>query len=217
MPETLLSISEVLLYGRVMKDIIYDYTSPAEAVPAANAEAKSSPPRLGRAIGGNSDLQNQLAPRNLDTAAKQAKSGPRFARIYGFSYEGCYHELDAPILMLVHGPGVPAESAAGDARASRAPDNPDKTGGAASTPSFADGIRVWSYDKGDHTIRMDTAAGSIERVLLDVEIGTGMGPVSGGRVSGGRVSGGRVSGGRVSGGRVSGGRVSGGRVSGKED
>jgi hypothetical protein len=172
MTETLLSISEVLLYGQVLTDMEYSYDKPAK---------------------GQKD-------RALESAFKL---GPdtKFARIFGFSYEGGYYDMDAPIIMTVNGKGEGIKTS-----------NPPKD----VENAFANDMRVWSYDKSDSSIRLDTLAGTIEDILLEVEIGGGMdgGRVSGGRVSGGRVSGGRVSGGRVSGGRVSGGRVSGGRVSG---
>lgn len=207
MAENLLSISEVLLYGRVMDDVTYNYKLTVPDPP--KDEDKCDPPRPGIDIGGNAQLQRQLA------ADPDGKFSARFARIYGFSYEGCYFDLDAPIIMLVHGPGTVAERVvAGEPRAARGPESPDLSGNAAQEHSFAEDIRVWSYDKGDFSIRMDAITGTLEDILLEIELGHGSGSVSGGRVSGGRVSGGRVAGGRVSGGRVAGGRVSGGRVSG---
>ncbi len=206
MAENLLSISEVLLYGRVMEDLTYNYK---QTVPdPKDSEDNCDPPRPGIQTGGNAQFQRQLA------ADPGGNFAPRLARIYGFSYEGCYFDLDAPIILLVHGQGTIAERLATDPRAARGPESPDLSGNAAQDHSFAEDIRVWSYDKGDFSIRMDAITGTLEDILLDIELGHGSGSVSGGRVSGGRVSGGRVAGGRVSGGRVAGGRVSGGRVSG---
>jgi uncharacterized membrane protein YgcG len=210
MPESLLSISEVLVYGRVLTDIQFNYQAPPDDVPSpdpSNGDC-APPPRPPLGLGANALLQRQFA---IDP---ETGFGPNFARIYGFSFDGGYYDLDAPILLLVHGPGAVAERFASDPRASRAPESPDRSGSAAQEHSFADDIRVWSYDKGDFTVRMDSLTGPIEDILLKMELGESVGSISGGRVSGGRVSGGRVSGGRVSGGRVSGGRVSGGRVSG---
>ena len=192
MSETLLSISEVLLFGRVMEDMKFEHKKPAASDP---------PPKGETSAGLNSELYDQLKV----TESKLTKAGPRFARIYGFSYEGSYYDLDAPTIMLVHGPGIDAKNK-----------SVDTSGEASKEREFASDVRVWSYDKGDFSVRMESVTGSIEDILLDMEIGTGVGAVSGGRVSGGRVSGGRVSGGRVAGGRVSGGRVSGGRVSGDD-
>ncbi|ASJ71447.1 hypothetical protein [Granulosicoccus antarcticus] len=151
MAETLLSISEVLLYGETVTDMKYK-------------DKDGDPARY-------------------------------FVRVYGFSHEGGYYGMVAPVIMLLEGKGASL---------------------AASTPedvrnSYSSDIRQWQCDKSDHSARLDELTGSIEDILLDIEIGD---DGQGGRVSGGRVSGGRVSGGRVSGGRVSGGRVSGGRVSG---
>jgi len=207
MAETLLSLSEVLLYGRIMDDIQFKYTPPPSTVEKGEY-GTAPPPRPGKKFGGNSLLQDQFAVDDGSPAA------PCFARIYGFSYEGGYYDLDAPIIMLVHGMGVSAESVAGDPRASRAPDTADKSGAAAQTHSFADDIKVWSYDKADFSVRLDSLTGSIEDILLDIEIGSGAGPVSGGKVSGGKVSGGKVAGGKVAGGKVAGGKVAGGKVSG---
>lgn len=148
MVETLLGISEVLLYGVKVSDMTYK-------------DKKGDPVR-------------------------------HFVRVFGFGFEGGYYTLDAPVIMLLEGSGSePAESTPSDFRNSLSAD-----------------IREWKSDKSDRTARLDEMTGTVEDILLEVELG-GSGSV--GRVSGGRVSGGRVSGGRVSGGRVSGGRVSGGK------
>ena len=163
---------------------------------------------LGRGVGQNKQLPDQL------------EEDARFARIYGFSYEGTYYELPNPTLFLVHGEGESAT--AGNAptaspHASRAPILPSVSGVGAADFQFADDIRVWAYDKADYTIRMDVETGMFEQVLLDVFFGVEAPMLAGGRVAGGRVAGGRVAGGRVAGGRVAGGRVSGGRVGGSSD
>jgi hypothetical protein len=218
MTETLLSPSNVLLFGRVVEDLQIVHTH------------DHNPFVEGRKTANN--LLGQQVLHQKTVAGDRA----RFARIYGFSFEGTYYDLPRPVLFLVHGPGVPAETVADvrpeppetppppappppphpAQRVARSPDDPSRTGVAAPDFSFSDGLMVWSYDKADYTIRMDVETGMFEQVLLDACFGDGWdGPmVSGGRVSGGRVSGGRVAGGRVSGGRVSGGRVSGGRVGG---
>jgi hypothetical protein len=174
----------------------------------------------GKGLGKNTQLDDQL------------EEDARFARIYGFSYEGTYFELPNPTLFLVHGDGVSATDGnqpigttadpPDDLHKSRAPINPSVIGVAAADFQFADDIMVWAYDKADYTIRMDVETGMIEQVLLDIffEVEAPMlagGRVAGGRVAGGRVAGGRVAGGRVAGGRVAGGRVSGGRVGGSSD
>lgn len=120
-----------------------------------------------------------------------------FVRVFGFGFEDDYYVLDAPIIMLLENDKETT------LREINTPKDVKK--------AFPTHIKAWTIDKLDKSVRMDVLTGTIEQILLEVELGGG-GGVSGGRVSGGRVSGGRVSGGRVSGGRVSGGRVSGGKA-----
>lgn len=141
MAETLLSMSEVLLYGEAVSDMEYK-------------DKSGDPVRY-------------------------------FVRVYGFGYEGNYYGMDTPVIMLLEGKGSKLTTST--------PQNVRN--------SYSSEIKQWVCDKSDHSARLDEMTGSIEDILLEVEIG---GSGHGGRVSGGRVSGGRVSGGRVSGGRVSG-------------
>ncbi len=194
MAETLLSPGNILLFGRVVEDI--DIIEPPGPPPD---------PRHGPFVedrkGPNRFLENQLTGDDCC-----------FARIYGFSFEGCYYDLPWPTLFLVHGKGEDAETAPGAARVSRAPDDPSRTGLGAADFSFADDLKVWSYDRADLSIRLDVESGTFEQILLDLVLGGGGGPVvSGARVSGARVSGARVSGARVRGARVAGARVGVGR------
>ena len=86
MAETLLSPSNILLYGRVVDDLsIHE---------SAHGGPSHSPFIVPRA-GGDRDLEHQL------TAANAA-----IARIYSFSYEGAYYDLPRPALFLVHGQGL---------------------------------------------------------------------------------------------------------------
>ena len=193
MPETLLSPSNILLFGRMVTDLTIEQ------------DQAGSPPELMRHTpftedrkGSNRDLEDQLV--NDDAC---------FARIYGFSFEGTYYDLPRPALFLVHGKGanfteidVGTLKRTGKLRnIARAPADPSITGVAAADFDFADDIQVWSYDKADYTIRMDVESGMFEDLLLPL-IGGGGGPgASCARVSGARVSGARVSGARLSGGR----------------
>ena len=188
MPETLLSPSNILLYGRVVNDLNIQH-------PMANGGSHS--PFIVARSGGDRELEHQLTAENAV-----------IARIYSFSYEGAYYDLPRPALFLVHGQGVLVTSVApkngegegppGDAIA---PGEPSLSGVAAADFQFADGIMAWSYDKADHTIRMDVEAGEFEDVLLKMFFSGGGPAVSGSRVSGSRVSGSRVSGSRLTGGR----------------
>jgi hypothetical protein len=184
MPETLLSPSNILIFGRIVNDLKIvtggDHT-----------------PFVGPRAGGNRELESQLV-----------SDSSKIARIYSFSYEGAYYDLPRPALFLVHGDGEDVTEEGGRKKISvaRAPGEPSLTGVVAADFQFADGIKAWSYDKADHTIRLDVETGEFEDVLLNMFFDGGGPSVSGSRVSGSRVSGSRVSGSRVSGSRLSGGR-----------
>ena len=143
MAETLLGISEVVLYGEKVTDMTFK-------------DKKGDPVR-------------------------------NFVRVFGFRYEGSYFDLDTPTIMLLEGNGTA----------------PNKSTPLEVKNSLSSDIKEWVCDKSDHSARLDELTGTIDDILLEVELG---GSGHAGRVSGGRVSGGRVSGGRVSGGRVSGGK-----------
>lgn len=158
MAETLLSPSSILLYGREMRDITFTNVSPSTIHPPLLSDLP--PPRLG----GNNFLQQQLqAP------------GARLARIYAFSYEGNYSDLARPAIFLVHGEGTPAEKLPNvgliERRVSRSPADVDRTGVASQAGSFSDDIRVWSYDKGDFSVRLDIETGPFEDILVAMELG----------------------------------------------
>jgi len=130
---------------------------------------------------------------DMDFTVKKGDPKRCFVRVFGFGFEGGYYNLDAPVIMLLEG-SEGAEIADSTPKEFR--------------DSLSGDMKQWKAEKSDRTIRLDELTGTVEDILLEVELGGG-GAV--GRVSGGRVSGGRVSGGRVSGGRVGGGRVSGGK------
>jgi len=186
MTETLLNGSSITLFGRVVEDL--------DVKAARNAPAEA--PK-----GIKSALQVQLD--------KPEGNDPKFARIYGFSYGGVYHEILRPTLFLVHGNGVDATKVE-----EPGPDSLD-------TPFYGKNLRAWAYDHSEQTIRMDYEAGRFEQVLLDMTADETFSQprrtsISGSRVAGSRVSGSRVSGSRVSGSRVSGSRVSGSRLDGSD-
>jgi hypothetical protein len=198
MPETLLSPSNILLFGKVVEDLV---------VNSLGDKGDRHSPFIAPRTGGNAELETQL----------HKDLSPKIARIYGFSYEGTYYDMPRPPLFLVHGEGEPVSLDTNNPKdgqrvknAAGSPGDPSLSGVAAAEFQFSDGLRAWSYDKADHTIRMDVEAGEFQEVLLGMFFGDEGPAVSGARVSGARVSGARVSGARVSGARVSGARLSGG-------
>ena len=183
MTESLLSFSEVLLFGRVLDDLVYV------------AKERS-------ANGNNQHLKEQFDP--------EGKEKPQLAKVYGFAYEGTYYDLPEPVIFLVHGPGHSATDGNLPGKlASRAPNEPSKSGVGAAEFQIANDIMVWNYDKADQTMRMDVMTGMFEQVLLDLYFGFDSPAISGAKVSGAKVSGAKVSGAKVSGAKVSGAKARG--------
>jgi hypothetical protein len=150
--ETLLSPSGVLLYGRVVLDLQLNNQPPSNVDPPPGTP--DPPPRRGD----NLFLQQQLAAHDAC-----------FARIYGFSFEGQYYDLPRPAIFLVHGQGVEAEPKAADNAAS-APADADRTGRTGQTGSLSHDIRVWAYDKGDFSLRLDVETGPFDQILLEAAL-----------------------------------------------
>jgi hypothetical protein len=160
MPETLLSPSTILLYGRVLEDLTFKFKDP-------NSQAPNVPVAPPQRRGSNRFLQDQLeVSKDLEPDSPHY---PRLARIYGYSYEGHYYDLPKPAIFLVHGSGDDPEEPrpATDPRVDRAPADADRTGVAYTGRSFSDDMRVWPYDKSDFTVRLDVESGTLEDVLLE--------------------------------------------------
>jgi hypothetical protein len=196
MPETLLSPSNILLYGRQLLDLtIYkrppdsrNEKAPPSTEPGVTKGEDDQPapahelPEPLPYLGDNLFLQRQL---RLEDS--------RFARIYAFAFEGHYYDLPKPMIFLVHGPGSDPEAFRPapnlpNARASRAPADADRTGVASTPSSFSEDIRVWAYDKGDFSMRLEPDSGPLEQILLERCLGGGHGAY-GAAVSGAAVSG----------------------------
>jgi hypothetical protein len=100
---------------------------------------------------------------SLDAQLRHAAA--RFARIYGFSFEGHYYDLAKPVIMLVHGDGVALGAA---------PPTILESDEAARIWEFSRNLRQWNYDKLTMSIRLDIESGTIEQILLDAAlVGTG--------------------------------------------
>jgi|AACY02.2.fsa_nt_gi hypothetical protein len=158
--DTLLSDSSVWLFGRVMRDLAL----------ASDAERRKmyAPPSARGA--------DPAAPRvasNAFLAEALARPGAKLARIYAFSYNAMIQDLAKPALFLVHGEGEPPEAESGGGKNTppwRAGPS-ERTGLGLQDDAFAGGIRVWAYDRADFTIRLDMETGTIERLLLENELG----------------------------------------------
>ncbi|MGF1628617.1 MAG: hypothetical protein ACFCUT_04035 [Kiloniellaceae bacterium] len=86
---------------------------------------------------------------------------PKLARIYGFSYEGSYYKLDAPYVFLVHGDGIEIVE----------PSSMADVGVEMKDETFLKGVRMWSYDKVDFSVRIEITSGWLEEILLDAAVG----------------------------------------------
>jgi hypothetical protein len=187
MTESLLSFSEVLIFGRVLRDLEYL-------------------PKDSTKKGNNKFLDDQFEAEDPERGVEK----PRFAKIYGFAHEGTYYDLPEPVIFLVHGDGQSATDGNCPGNlASRAPNEPAKSGVGAAEFQIANDIMFWNYDKADQTMRMDVMTGMFEQVLLDIYFGFDSPAISGAKVSGAKVSGAKVSGAKVSGAKVSGAKARG--------
>jgi len=91
---------------------------------------------------------------DLSISKTGGSNGDRFARIYGFSFDGVYFEAQTPVLFLVHGDGIEAHDA-------RVPGpNPREK-------EFYSELRAWTVSRADETVRLDVDTGKFENLLLD--------------------------------------------------
>lgn len=141
MDENLLSPTNIILFGRVF---------PLEVDHDA----------LPQALGANHFLRDQLAAGN---------SG--FARIYAFSYEGTFYNLPKPAIYLVHGEGSVVRGA-GLPNRGQGNNQPVITdsGLVALDVAFESDVRMWEYDKGDFTLRLDVVSGTLDELLLEAAL-----------------------------------------------
>ena len=99
-------------------------------------------------LGANRFLKQQLSHKDA-----------RLARIYGYSFEGHYYHLSQPVILVVHGKGTSAAINKLDAVGVEAPDW-----------GFTSDLRMWEYDKGDFSLRLDIESGPLEQILLETEL-----------------------------------------------
>ena len=172
--EGLLTPSTIWLFGRVLADLRIDLRS-LEEIPKGETspvgdETDNMPPRI---------CANNLLPEPI------AGNDPRLARIYAFSFEANYYDLMCPTIFLVHGDGIAADGSETKAdreeRAfTRMPPEVGRTGLSKQLGSFSKGTKVWPYDRGDFTIRLDSDSGSFDTLLLMTELGKWDGPTQSG-------------------------------------
>jgi hypothetical protein len=183
--ESLLGLQAIYLFGREVSDL------------------KVAGTAVGEGDGDNNFLRKQF--KHLDA---------RLARIYAFSYEGYMYDLARPSVFLVHGPGqdpdAPPPINDDLKRLARAPGRVTKTGVGRQYGDFSMDIKVWVYDRGDFSMRLDVETGTLEHILLAVELDeeewSGSGRSGSGRSGSGRSGSGRSGSGRSGSGRSGSGR-----------
>lgn len=155
--ETLLGVSSVYLFGRVLIDVSITRGLTDLGVPRRGA--------------------NLFLKKQFDDADNKGDKESGLARIYAFSFEGGLYELARPAIFLVHGPGFdPDEPAPTNVdglveykRLARSPGSSGMTGLGLQRGAFAKDMRVWAYDKSDLSLRLDMDTGTFEQLLLEQE------------------------------------------------
>lgn len=151
MAETLLSPTQIKLFGRLLTGVTLSYPPGAR------------PPSLApEGLGCNRFLKQQLE-------CKDAK----LARIYAISYEGSFCNLPKPAIFLVHGDGEKVQGAGTFAPAKDERPLVDESGLIGRDFAWESDqaeIRVWMYDKEDVSLRLDVVAGRLDEILLDATL-----------------------------------------------
>jgi hypothetical protein len=184
--ESVLNLSSVYLFGRVVSDL--------------------------RVVTEDPDESDRPAPSGTNQFLREQFKHPaaRLARIFSFSFEGTMYDLTRPSLFLVQGTGhdVDAPLPTGvQARLARAPGRISRTGVGWQDGDFSMDMRVWIYDKGDFSMRLDVDTGTFEHILLASELDDeALGRSGSGRSGSGRSGSGRSGSGRSGSGRSGSGR-----------
>lgn len=173
--DSLAGDSSIRLFGREMWDIMLRPVE--ENRNDAYGQGVSSP---------NSPVPPRVSQNNF-LIDQLSSPDARLARISGFSYQNEYFDLAKPAIFLVHGPGTRVEflwqAGTDGLTLKKSPTYTERSGMVGQTGSFAPDIFMWVYDRDDFTVRLDTEAGTFDRVLLAAELST---PISSDSMHGGR-------------------------------
>lgn len=189
--ETLLGFSSVYLFGRKLSDIKIITKHDRMGIPET---------------GNNNFLREQLRQKDVGTKEKPQYVDVWLAKIFAFSYEGAFQELYRPAIFLVHGEGLSPDDPAPSnvdgeteyARLARSPGASSLSGLGHQTGALAKDMKVWVYDKGDFSMRLDVDTGTLDDILLYAELDHDYGD---GRSGSGRSGSGRSGSGRSGSGR----------------
>lgn len=126
--------------------------------------------------------------------AQLRAEGANFARIYAYSHDGMYQILPRPALFLVQGPGQAVAEVLCGADGVTPLAGLRSTSGEDGALPFTPDVRVWSCDRGDHSIRLDLQTGLLDQLLQSGSLEQKGMSVSGMSITGMSVSGMSVSG-----------------------
>ena len=129
MAESLYDVTKIKVLGRVMPEIVLHHPEQPEGTPAPS-------------------------PSLLLEAAK--KNNAKFARVYGYVYEGVFTEITRPMLLLVHGSGQTIDDT---------PSLIDNQGLALRDWDFSGDLRIWTYDRADFSLCLNIDSGPIGALL----------------------------------------------------
>lgn len=158
--ENLFTPSAIKLFGREFKGLSINQPFQGEE-PPLGARARIPSDRVQQGLQEKQGYRQ--IPGRLERSLRKVAVGPednnhaRFARIYGFAYEGQYYELPRPVLFLVYGPGKPAEKDGFTVQ---------NVGLAAKDWSFASDIMMWEVDDKDVSMCLDVESGPMKEILL---------------------------------------------------
>lgn len=154
-PTRLLAQSEVCLFGWLIGS--------SQGKPPPTPPKDPDPIFEADSLVRKGDRQSGVGPLN-DVFPK----GAWLASIHAFSCEGRYSQFRTPALFLVSSVGDPVWE-----DVNRQKLRPERFGlpHLDKHTEFASDLRFWTYDRGAHTVRLDMAAGTVQRLVIDVEAG----------------------------------------------
>jgi hypothetical protein len=157
---TLLAPSTVRLVGRVLR-LSGEAQEDGDVQHAAENPKRAEDPK----VFVPAQQEGYLGGSPLVEAMKKGRL--RLAHIFGFAHEGRYTPMHVPALFLVHGDGEALLKKDGEI-------DPAQLGLAhleKGNLTFAADLKLWVYDRGDETIRLDVSTGTLLQLVVDAETG----------------------------------------------
>lgn len=175
-PTKLFAQSEVCLFGWLISQ-----------TPAASTRAAGDPPATPQKLEASCLFAEHTAPADDKKGTRSVSgasvlgdkpsplrnafvNGAWLASIHAFSCEGRYTQFRTPALFLVTDLGDDVWEANDLLRPERF-GLPHLDG----TIYFARDLKFWTFERGAQIVRLDMAAGTVQRLVIDVESNTGQG------------------------------------------